>query len=269
MAGETTTSGIKVADAFLDLFKVNNLTLSTRREGKYDVISPDSYSVKLSLLGVPEGYLELLDRALTATFTALTGRSQGQGAPWNLRSRLLQYADQAKRAETGGTSHKYVLLNEGARGWKGHSILMAMLEEHGLGKINEDIHLVPSPLLRATHMAGRTVTPMPLTYDTAHASMKLIFEHAVQAANPPGDPDPEFDLQGHAEAHWGQHSWRRMGEKTARDDAPQWTLLGLTADDIDLYSGWEGKKLSENMQIHYAGQDRDHRVRRCAITRST
>ena len=269
MAGETTTSGIKVADAFLDLFKVNNLTLYTRREGKYDVISPDSYSVKLSLLGVPEGYLELLDRALTATFTALTGRSQGQGAPWNLRSRLLQYADQAKRAETGGTSHKYVLLNEGARGWKGHSILMAMLEEHGLGKINEDIHLVPSPLLRATHMAGRTVTPMPLTYDTAHASMKLIFEHAVQAANPPGDPDPEFDLQGHAEAHWGQHSWRRMGEKTARDDAPQWTLLGLTADDIDLYSGWEGKKLSENMQIHYAGQDRDHRVRRCAITRST
>ena len=66
---------------------------------------------------------------------------------------------------------------------------------------------------------------MPLTYDTAHASMKLIFEYAVQAASPPGDPDPEFDLQGHAEAHWGQHSWRRMGEKTARDATPQWTLL--------------------------------------------
>ena len=110
---------------------------------------------------------------------------------------------------------------------------------------------------------------MPLTYDTANASMKLLFEHAVTVASPPGDPDPEFDLQGHAEAHWGQHSWRRMGEKTARDDKPQWTLLGLTKDDVDLYSGWEQKTLSKNMQIHYAGQQRDHRVKRCAIKRST
>ena len=59
------------------------------------------------------------------------------------------------------------------------------------------------------------------------------------------------------------------GEKTARDDKPQWTLLGLTKDDVDLYSGWEQKTLSKNMQIHYAGQQRDHRVKRCAIKRST
>jgi len=269
MAGETTTSKVDVAGAYLDLFKTNNLTLSTRREGKFSVISPDSYSVKLSLLGVTDGYLELLDMALLDTFRTLTGKAQGTGAPWNLRARLIQYADQAKRASTGGATHKYVLLNEGPRQWRGHSILMANLEKVGLGKIDADIHLVPAPLLRATHMSGRVLTPMPLTYDTAHASMKLIFEHAVKAANPPGDPDPEFDLQGHAEAHWGQHSWRRMGEKTARDDMPQLMRFGLTKDDIDLYSGWEGKKLSENMQIHYAGQDRDHRVKRCAITRST
>ena len=46
-----------------------------------------------------------------------------------------------------------------------------------------------------------------------------------------------------------------MSEKTARDATPQWTLLGLTADDVDLYSGWEGKKLSENMH-RYTTLDR-------------
>eukprot|EP00964_Phaeocystis_antarctica_P099864 scaffold65624_cov39-Phaeocystis_antarctica.AAC.2 len=34
-------------------------------------------------------------------------------------------------------------------------------------------------------------------------------------------------------------------------------------------AGEEQKTLSKNMQIHYAGQQRDHRVKRCAITRST
>ena len=260
MAATTTTSKIEVASAYLDLFTTNNLVLHKRREGNYFVISPDSYSVKLSLLGVPEDYLERLDQAI------FYGGDKIMAA---IRGRLVQYADQAKRATTGGTAHKYVLLNEGPRNWEGHSILMNNLERLGLGKINEDIHLVPAPLLRATHSAGRLLTPMPLTYDAAHASMKLIFEHAWKASNPPGDPDPEFDLQGHAVAHWGQHSWRRMGEKTARDDKPQWTILGLTKDDVDLYSGWEQKTLSENMQIHYAGQQRDHRVRRCAITQST
>ena len=278
MAGTTTTSQIEVASAYMRLFSINALTLRRRREGNFDVISPDSFSVKLSLLGMPEDFLIRLKEALTATYTALYGpRHGGQGnishpgrqPEWNLLTRLLQYAEQAQKATTGGTAHKYVLLNEGPSKWVGHTVLMRSLARVGLGKINEDIHLVPAPLLRATHLGGKLLTPMPLTYDTANTSMKSLFEHAVQVSSPPGDPDPELDLQGHAEAHWGQHSWRRMGEKTARDDQPQWSRLGLTKDDVDLYSGWEGKKLSENMQIHYAGQQRDHRVKRCAITRST
>ena len=46
------------------LFKTNGLTLRRRREGNFDVISPDSFSVKLSLLGMPENFLLLLDKAL-------------------------------------------------------------------------------------------------------------------------------------------------------------------------------------------------------------
>ena len=162
-----------------------------------------------------------------------------------------------------------MLLNEGPRDWPSHHKLMDLLQRAGFGKIGQDIQLVPAPLLRATHLGGSTLTPMPLTYDVAQSSMKLIFEHAYMVANPASDPDPEFDLQGHDKARWGQHSWRRMGEKTARDDEATWSALGLTSDDVDLYSGWEQRKLSQVMQIHYAGQDRTHRVRRRAITRST
>ena len=108
----------------------------------------------------------------------------------------------------------------------------------------------------------------PTTYDNAHASHKLVFQEAFVRANPPGDPDPEFDRQGHAEARWGQHSWRRFGDKVARDDKPRLKALGLDDTDTDLYCGWDQYEHSKDMQIHYAGQQRSHRVRRCEITRS-
>ena len=37
---------------------------------------------------------------------------------------------------------------------------------------------------------------------------------------------------------------------------------------MDLYCGWDQYELSKDMQTHYAGQQRSHRVRRCAITQS-
>ena len=95
-----------------------------------------------------------------------------------------------------------------------------------LGPIGQDINLVPTPLLRSTHRTGAMLMPMPLTYDTEHATQKDIFIKAHELANPPGDPDPERDLQGHEEARWGQHSWRRFGDKVARA-----RLQGVAGDD--------------------------------------
>ena len=109
---------------------------------------------------------------------------------------------------------------------------------------------------------------MPQTYDGAYASMRTTLDVAFKEANPPGDPDPEFDLQGHAAPLWGQHSLRRLGEKVARDDKDAWTKLGLTKVEVDLYSGWDQHEISRDMQIHYSGQQRSHRVKRTAITRS-
>ena len=44
--------------------------------------------------------------------------------------------------------------------------------------------------------------------------------------------------------------------------------LGLTKVEVDLYSGWDQHEISRDMQIHYSGQQRSHRVKRTAITRS-
>ena len=210
---------------------------------------------------MPDDYLSRLARALVEY------SAWDKGMKPRLE-RLVKYARDAKEAKTGGAAHKYVLLNEGPRDWAGHAALMACLAKEGLGVINQDINLVPAPLLRATHRAGALLMPMPLTYDAAHASAKTIFEAAFDAANPPGDRDPEFDLQGHASPRWGQHSWRRFGDKTARDDKERLSSLKIDKIDIDLYCGWDQHELSKDMQLHYAGQQRSYRVRRRAITQS-
>ena len=47
----------------MDLFKVNHLALVTQTEGGYKVLSPDSWSVKLSLLGLTGDFEQALDGA--------------------------------------------------------------------------------------------------------------------------------------------------------------------------------------------------------------
>ena len=261
MAAETTTSKIQVAEAFMELFRVNNLTLVNQTEGGFKVLSPDSWSVRLSLLGLPEDFERQLERALGeyAGFDPM--------APALLK-RLLKYAKQAWKATTGGEDHKYVLLNEGPFKWEGHSYLVQCLRRHGLGTPGQDITVVPAPLLRSTEHGGRLLTPMPQTYSGAHENMTKAFKAAFEKANPPGDPDPELDRQGHEKVLWGQHSWRRLGEKVARDSKPIWEAEGVTSTDVDKYSDWNQMELSKDMQIHYSGEQRSFRVRRCAITRS-
>ena len=260
MAAETTTSKIQVAEAFMELFRVNNLTLVNQTEGGFKVLSPDSWSVRLSLLGLPEDFERQLERALGeyAGFDPM--------APALLK-RLLKYATQAWKATTGGEDHKYVLLNEGPFKWEGHSYLVQCLRRHGLGTPGQDITVVPAPLLRSTEHGGRLLTPMPQTYNGAHENMTKAFKAAFEKANPPGDPDPELDRQGHERVLWGQHSWRRLGEKVARDSSI-WEAEGVTSTDVDKYSDWNQMELSKDMQIHYSGEQRSFRVRRCAITRS-
>ena len=44
------------------------------------------------------------------------------------------------------------------------------------------------------------------------------------------------------------------------------TSLGIEDKDVDLYCGWDQYEHSKDMKIHYAGQQRSHRVKRRVIT---
>jgi len=254
----TMTSKIPVADTFMALFRRNELTLVNGREGGFDYVQPDSWGVKLSLLHLqpatwPESLVKLaqvLDEVMPA-FSA------------NWRKRMVKYADQAYKAGSMGEAHKYVLLNEGPQRSTEHYRLMSALQAAGLGTVGSSINLVPAPLLRATDGGGSQLMPMPYTYKAAYDMTKGLFEEAFQRCNQPGDPDPELDLQGHEVAKFGQYSWRRFGEKVARDSKDHHQMDHV---EVDLYSGWDQHEHSMDMQIHYAGQQRSHRVRRRKIT---
>ena len=92
-----------------------------------------------------------------------------------------------------------------------------MLEKEGLGHAGgtgPTIALVPAPLLRASALGGRVLTPMPFLADSTYRNMHQYFDEVFKLANPPGDPDPEFNLQGHAVARFGNHSWRQYSTPT-------------------------------------------------------
>ena len=90
------------------------------------------------------------------------------------------------------------------------------------------------------------------------------FAAAHLLANEPGNPDPEFDKQGHEEARWGNHSWRRFGDKVARDSRE---IHELSPTDLDLFCGWNLTEISKDMQILYEGMQRAARVKRAELTR--
>ena len=96
-----------------------------------------------------------------------------------------------------------------------------------------------------------------------------MFDRSFNACNPrwAGEgkvDDPEFDLQGHDAYRFGHHSWRRFADKIARDNQD---FHELSPQEIDLYAGWNQKEHDHDMQQHYAGQDRKHRIKRRNLTR--
>ena len=257
MAGETLRSKIKIAEAYRNHWRLNGLHVTPPRlEGGFHVEQPDSWSVKLSLLAAPPDY----EKRLAAVLALLSKEAVEYRA---VAPRLLQYARERHDARGGGEEHKYVLLTEGRHADPFHREVMLLLERSQLGKIDQNIHLVAAPLLRSTHRAGKTLTPMPFMATSTYPNLKRIFEGSYLMANPPDDPDPEFDLQGHASPRLGNHSWRRYGDKIARDYK---NFHQLTPTDIDLYAGWNLAAISMDMQTKYAGQQRSERVRRRKLT---
>ena len=259
IAGVTLGSRVEVVKYYRRHWARYGLSVTPPRvEGGFLVEQPDSWSVKLSLLAAPADWYAKLEEVLTIMTNEDPTRKYGP-----LSNCLLNYAKTRHAAKNDGEEHKYVLLSEGSFSDPKHRRLMILLEEYGLGRVDSNIHLVAAPLLRSTHAGGRILTPMPFLATSTYSNLKRTFSKSFQYANPPGDPDPEFDLQGHAAPKLGNHSCRRYGDKVARDNK---VFHALGPTEIDLFCGWNLAEISMDMQMKYAGQQRSERVKRNKLT---
>jgi hypothetical protein len=75
--------------------------------------------------------------------------------------------------------------------------------------------------------------------------------------------DPDLDLAPGAMPKWSTHSLRRLGDTVARRYRH---VTGVTADQIDIYFGWQEKILLLAMQVHYASLSIRERMNTAKIT---
>ena len=64
-------------------------------------------------------------------------------------------------------------------------------------------------------------------------NLQKVSAGAFELSNPPGDKDPEFDIQGHTAPRLGNHSWRRYADKRAKQEMEWLKSLGLSKMTID------------------------------------
>ena len=258
LAGHTRGSNIDVVSTLREHWRLSGLHVTPPiLTGGFLVEQPDSWAVKLSLLALPEDWFSRFSRVMHCLAEEHMYYAKVQAT-------LKRYARERKEGRSHTEAHRYVLLSEGRHADPLHRTIMLRLQAEGLGTIGASINLVPAPLIRATTAAGRILTPMPFMADSTYTHLNEAFTEALKMANPPGDPDPEFDLQGHSNPRLGHHSWRRYADKVARDNMN--LHPDLTKEDLNLFAGWKLKELLKDMQIKYAGQQRSHRVKRARLT---
>ena len=142
--------------------------------------------MKLSLL--------TLTREHEATLSEILGEFEAvYPASIKTRATMQKYFRERAESKKNSETHQYVLLTEGQHSSPIHTWMMKALEEAGLGTVNQDIHLVPAPLQRATCGAGRFLTPMPFLSTSTYDNMNKIFAESYEMSNPKGDLDPELD----------------------------------------------------------------------------
>ena len=83
------------------------------------------------------------------------------------------------------------------------------------------------------------------------------------ATSDPQDPDPDLELGMGEIPKWTTHSLRRLADTTARRYREQ---SGVTADEIDIYFGWNERVLLKAMQYHYATMSIRERMEHARIT---
>ncbi|KOO30544.1 reverse transcriptase family protein [Chrysochromulina tobinii] len=252
MAAVTATSELPVAATIMAYCKAAGFKMLTSVQAGVRVITPDFWVARVSLLGLNEQGMNRLLNVLSKDKSISVFRH------------LETTKTEARRryAASGSESQTKKYINVASGDSTDASLDEVVARLCALGYTAQKL---PGPLLLATTGGNRQVPKlMPYSTSTASAPTKEILTKAWQAGCVGGvSQDPDLDLAPGAMPKWSTHSLRRLGDTVARRYRH---VTGVTADQIDIYFGWQEKILLLAMQVHYASLSIRERMSTAKIT---
>ena len=167
-------AAVRLSDHLREFWRSVGFDLSTRVEGQYQVVGPDYFVVRLSLMGLGDSdaavaaRLDRLERLLLRSASA-------DARLWAAYS--MRRAREREQAESS-MDKRYVNLTGGARLSRDISTLCLELETAGFGHL---VTVIPGPLMRSTHFRTPVrFTHMPLTVQSTYEVVHTLFDQAYE-----------------------------------------------------------------------------------------
>lgn len=248
--GVSRTSKIPNAGILRRWLKVAGVDMCPgQMEGGFVIERPDYWVVRVSLVAASNPEVEKFLRMLAET--------QCEAVAAHAKSSQ-SYVKQRMKAKTIGEEMKYVNIAGGRKA--GPEVQSALRWAEKIGWARRAT-VVPGPLIRATH--GDSLSHMPLATGSTYTHLVKAMELAYEKSSQMETPDPELELQGLKEPHFGNHSLRRHGDRVARETKE---LTKVTKETIDYFFGWLLVEMMKDMQLHYAGLDMPGRRELAKVT---
>ena len=254
MVGVTTTSRIGVASSLMGYLKAAKVALRSRREGQYDVLTPDYHVLRVSLFSISRRELSAID--------SMAGSSKVR----DVRDRAAYIVkDATTRAEGKGIEEKkFVNVWGGAREAPEFGTLWNKLKQAGVDPAR--ITKTPGPLIRKTEARGAVLTHMCLDPGGTSKQVGIMLDQAYRSNESKGIIDRDLDLAGRDLPFWRNHANRRLTAFVAMEAFKKGGPSAPNRVDIDLYMGWSLKVHKRSQAIHYSGEGRVDRRRRASIS---
>lgn len=237
--GETLKTRVKTAEHLRAWWCLSEFKIIKERRGAFMEWRPDYWVVRVSLLDMQSGQFENFLKEMEWTTSRVMMAD---------RSATLKYAKERRKAKTLDDDMRYVNVTGGAKRGSNVAEAVAWLQAKGFGKF---VGVAEGPLFRAT--LGSKLTHMPYSPNSTHVHLIPAMDLAFERVQATGQIDPEYEPIPGMEPKFANHSNRRHADRVAMRNAK---TTGISDNDVNFFFGWELKKLSEKMLLHYAGLDR-------------
>ena len=235
----------------LDWWQLSGLETVKSTVGAFEEERPDYWVARVSLLGMDQGRFDKFVHDVEWASGTCSSIMEARRA-------TLKYAALRWKGRTLGEEMRYVNVAGGSRKGRPLAEAVAWLSHHGLGAYTD---VTMGPLFRAT--LGHALTHMPYSPSSTHVHLVPAMRAAFRRVQESGVPDPEYDATTDPDPKFANHSNRRHADRVAMRGQSE---SGITDEDINFFFGWELKKMSERMALHYRGLDRVLRLRLSRVT---